>query len=179
MNEAERGKALGASVGISVGIGFAIGIPVSSALTQTIGPNMTLYVSAVGSMLLIVYVIFIPVSDTQCSLHKSAVEVTAAAVSSPFHTDADSSSSIHEKGENGQHYDVQINQKKPTFYQSFMENRRFPASWVEFTKKNHPLTGFTLIREATYPADWLSYFFAYISQQVRASLRFKAFTLLW
>ena len=160
----DRGKALGASVGISVGLGFAMGIPLSSAISQDSGPDLPLYISAIGCIFLFAYIVFIPVNDVQSSLLKSTTEETVAAISSPLHEDSEMRASVDiSKGAQDQRISVST---KKTCYQTFMADRRLPSNWSKFMAKNHPLTGISLVKQAKHVEDWMSFFFSYISQQV-------------
>lgn len=175
----DRGKSLGANIGISVGLGFAFGIPLGAALVSTQGPDLPLYLAAFISLFVIAYVIFIPVCDTYSTSLKSSTAISvvgqldndqqislksssmSSSATSPLHNDEVTTNSFSIVTTVTTAPDRNIAAKVSRF-----TGRRMPSDWRKFFRENHAFSGFSLIKEAKFPLDWLSYFFSYIAQQV-------------
>lgn len=147
VEESERAKALSINLGMAVGIGFAVGIQVSAVLTGISGPKLPLYVVSIGSVVMAVVVLFLPVGDTHSSILK-AYKI------------------LEEHRNVNETETVLIKDDMTDSSSTEASNRRLPANWGLFFYENNPFTGFSLIWEAKHPEDWCSVFFIQISAQV-------------
>jgi hypothetical protein len=116
----------------------------------------------------IAYVVVVPVNDirsAQLKFSSSNPDDAPLPVTSPIHEGALSKSDKNFSNIKYSEEDLQTSQNESSSSNSFVGRRLPPNGW-EFLKKNHPLNGLSMISEAQFPKDWLSYFFAYITQQV-------------